>query len=128
MTADSAIPCDTNSVTQCANENSVEDYLNDISLEYENIERKQPPWMKNWQKLFKIWFGATQNLKKLNLLNSVLPLENKEGLKPKLTLKFGEQSHIKLSQPVWNCRICRPFFAVIANMVDDLHKNGPEND
>ena len=29
LTADSAIPCDTNSGTQCANENSDEDYLND---------------------------------------------------------------------------------------------------
>ena len=32
--ADSAIPYGTNSDTQCANENSDEDYLNDISLEY----------------------------------------------------------------------------------------------
>ena len=43
LTADSAIPCDTNSDTQCANENSDEGYLNDISLEYENIERKGLP-------------------------------------------------------------------------------------
>ena len=42
LTADSPIPCDTNSGTQCAMENSDEDYLNDISLEYENIERKAP--------------------------------------------------------------------------------------
>ena len=38
LTADSAISCDTNSGTQCAMGNSDEDYLNDISLEYENIE------------------------------------------------------------------------------------------
>ena len=31
LTTDSAIPCDTNSGTQCANENSDQDYLNDIS-------------------------------------------------------------------------------------------------
>ena len=43
LTADSAIPCDTNSGTQCSMENSDKDYLNDISLEYENIERKGPP-------------------------------------------------------------------------------------
>ena len=43
LTADSAIPCDTNSGTQCANESSDEDCLNDISLEYENVERKGPP-------------------------------------------------------------------------------------
>ena len=36
LTADSAIPCATN-------QNSDEDYLNDISFEYENIERKGPP-------------------------------------------------------------------------------------
>ena len=30
LTADSAVPCDTNSDTQCANENSDEDYLNEI--------------------------------------------------------------------------------------------------
>ena len=32
LTADSAIPCDTNSGIHCANENSDENYLNDISL------------------------------------------------------------------------------------------------
>ena len=31
LTADSAIPCDTNSGIHCANENSDENYLNDIS-------------------------------------------------------------------------------------------------
>ena len=34
LIADSAIPYVTNSDTQCANENSDEDYLNNISLEY----------------------------------------------------------------------------------------------
>ena len=42
LTAGSTIPCDTSSDTQCANENSHEDYLNDISLKYGNIERKGP--------------------------------------------------------------------------------------
>ena len=42
LTADSAIPCDTNSDTQCVNENSDEDYLNDISLEYENMIGASP--------------------------------------------------------------------------------------
>ena len=32
LTADSAIPCDTNCGIHCANENSEENYLNDISL------------------------------------------------------------------------------------------------
>ena len=54
LTADSAIPCDTNSGTQCANGNSDENYLNNISLEYENIERKGASLEWNWQKIFKI--------------------------------------------------------------------------
>ena len=60
LTADSAIPCDTNSDTQCANENSDEDYLNDISLEYENIERKGPPLNQKLTKIFQdlIWNNA----------------------------------------------------------------------
>ena len=52
LPADSAIPCDTNSGTQCANENSHEDYLNDISLEYENIEKKGPPLNEKLTKSF----------------------------------------------------------------------------
>ena len=43
LIVDSAIPHDTDSGNQCANENSNEDYLNEISLEYENIERKGTP-------------------------------------------------------------------------------------
>ena len=43
LTVDSAIPCDTNSDTQCANEKSDEDYLNDISLEYENTKERDLP-------------------------------------------------------------------------------------
>ena len=65
LSSGSAMPCDTNSGTHCANENSDEDYLNEISLEYENIKRQGPPWMKNSQKSFKAWFGTTQNLKKM---------------------------------------------------------------
>ena len=43
LTADSAIACGNRSNTYCANENSDEDYLNIISLEYESIEKKEPP-------------------------------------------------------------------------------------
>ena len=57
LTADSAIPGDTNSDTQCANEKSDEDYLNDILLEYENIKRKGPPLNQKLTKIFQdlIW-------------------------------------------------------------------------
>ena len=57
LTAGSAIPCDTNSGSQCANENSDEDYLNDISLEYENIKRKGPPLNEKLAKILQdlIW-------------------------------------------------------------------------
>ena len=52
LTAHSAIPCGTNSDTQCANENSDGDYLNHMSLEYENIERKGPPLNQKLKKIF----------------------------------------------------------------------------
>ena len=71
---DSAILYDTNSGTQCANENTDEDYLNDISLEYENINEKLT---KIFQDLI---FNNTKPEKIENLLKSVLPLENIEGL------------------------------------------------
>ena len=60
LNVDSAIPCDANSDSQCANENSDEDYLNDISLEYENIERKGPPLNQKLTKVFQdlIWNNA----------------------------------------------------------------------
>ena len=52
LAVDSATSCDTNSDTQCANGNSDEDYLNYISLEYENIERKGPPLNQKLTKIF----------------------------------------------------------------------------
>ena len=57
LIADSAIPYDTNSGTECANKNSDEDYLNNISLEYENIERKGPPLNEKLTRIFQdlIW-------------------------------------------------------------------------
>ena len=42
LIADSAFPYDTNSGTQRVNENNDWDYLTDVSMEYENIERKGP--------------------------------------------------------------------------------------
>ena len=83
FTADSAIPCYTNSDTQCANENSDEDYLNDFSLDYENMERKGPPLNQKLTKIFQdlIW-NNTKPEKIENLLKSVLPPENIEGLEP----------------------------------------------
>ena len=83
LAADSAIPCYTNSDTQCANENSDEDYLNDISLEYENIERKGPPLNQKLTKIFQdlIW-NNTKPEKIENLLKSVLTPENIEVLEP----------------------------------------------
>ena len=69
LIADSAILYDTNSGTQCANENSNEDYLNDISLGYENIERKGPPLNEKLTKIFQdlIW-NNTKSEKIGNLL------------------------------------------------------------
>ena len=52
LIGDSAISYDPNSGTQFTNENSDEDYLNDISLEYENIERKSPPLNEKLAKNF----------------------------------------------------------------------------
>ena len=74
LIVDSAILYNTNSGTQCANENTDEDYLNDISLEYENINEKMT---KIFQDLI---FNNTKPEKIENLLKSVLPLENIEGL------------------------------------------------
>ena len=70
LAADSAIPCYTNSDTQCANENSDEDYLNDISLEYGNIEIKGPPLNEKLTKIFQdlIW-------------NNTKPEKNSESFK-----------------------------------------------
>ena len=65
LTADSEIPCGTNSDTQCANENSDEDYLNDILLEYENIKRKGPPLNQKLTKFFRDLIWNNTKLKKL---------------------------------------------------------------
>ena len=64
-TADSGILCDTNSGTQCSNENSEEDYLNDISLEYENIKRKRPPLKEKLTNIFQnlIWFSKSEQMR-----------------------------------------------------------------
>ena len=104
LTADSAIPCDTNSGTQCAMGNSDEDYLNDISLE--KIE---------------------------NLLKSVLPPENIEGLEPnKVNIEnWRTISHQTKSADLklQNMQaLLQKSFAVIANMADDLYKNRTEKD
>ena len=62
LTADSAIPCDTNSGTLCANENSDEVHLN-ISFEYENIEEKGPPLNENLTKIFQDLIRKKKNRK-----------------------------------------------------------------
>ena len=50
----------------------------------------------------------------------------------RLTLKFGEQFHIKLSQLIWKLQdmqaLVQKSFVVIANMTDNLYKNRPEKD
>ena len=107
--------------------NSDEDYLNNISLKYENIERKGPPLneklTKNFQDL--IW-NNTKPEKIENLLKSVLPPENIEGLEPNKvnieiwrTISYQTKSaDLKLQKS----------FALIANMADDLYKNRTEKD
>ena len=134
LAADSAIPCYTNSDTQCANENSDEDYLNDISLEYENIERKGPPLNQKLTKIFQdlIW-NNTKPEKIENLLKSVLPPENIEGLEPnKVNIEIWRTiSHQTKSADLklQNMQaLVQKSFAVIANMADDLYKNRTEKD
>ena len=85
--------------------------------------------MKNWQKFFKIWFGTTQNLKKIqNLLKSVLSPENIEGLEPnKVKIEIWRNiSHQTKSADLklQNMQaLVQKSFAVIANMADNLYKN-----
>ena len=135
LTADSAIPCDTNSGTLCANENSDEVHLN-ISFEYENIEEKGPPLNENLTKNFQdlIRKKKTENLKKIeNLLKSVLPPENIEGLKPnKINIEIWriisnqpKSAYLKLQNMQ---ALVQKSFAVIANMADDLRKKRTEKD
>ena len=129
LLADSAIPCDTNSGTQCATENSDEDYLNDISLEYENTERKGPFLNEKLTKIFQnlIW-NNTKPEKIENLLKSVFPPENIEGLEPnKVNIEIWRTiSHQTKSADLklQNMQaLVQKSFAVIANMADDLYKN-----
>ena len=115
-------------LTQYAHENSDEDYLNDISLEYKNIERKWSPLneklTKNFQDL--IW-NNTKPEKVENLLKSVLPPENSEGLEPnKVNIEIWKTiSHQTKSADLklQNMQaLVQRSFAVIANMADDLYK------
>ena len=50
----------------------------------------------------------------------------------RLTLKFGEQFHIKLRQLIWKLQnmqaLAQKSFAVIANMTDNLYKDRTEKD
>ena len=128
LTADSAIPCDTNSDTQCANENSDEDYLNHISLEYENVERNGPPLNQKLTKIFQdqIW-NNTQPEKIENLLKSVLPPANIEGLEPnKVNIEIWRTiSHQTKSSEI---ALVQKSIAVIANMAYDLYRYRTEKD
>ena len=126
LTADSRISCDTNRGTQCANENSDEDYLNEISLEYENIERKGPPLNEKLTKSFQdLISNNTKPEKNQNLLKSVLPPEHIEGLEPNKvniemwrTISYQTKSaDLKLQNMQ---ALVQKSFAVIANMADDL--------
>ena len=130
LTVDSAILCD----TQCANENSGKNYLNDISLEYENKARKGPPLNQKLTKIFQdlIW-NNTKPEKIENLLKSVLPPENIEGLEPnKVNIEIWRTiSHQTKSADLklQNMQaLVQKSFAVIANMADDLYKNRTEKD
>ena len=94
LTADSAIPCDTNSGTQCANENNDEDYLNDISLEYENTERKGPPLNEKLTKIFQDLICSNTKPEKIEIvLRSVLRPEKIEGLEPNKVKIWRTISH-----------------------------------
>ena len=134
MITDSAIPYDTNSGTECANENSDEDYLNNISLEYENIERKGPSLNEKLTRIFQdlIW-NKTKPEKIKNFLNSVLPPDNIEGLEPsKVNIEIWRTiSHQTKSADLkfHNMKaLVQKSYAVIANMADDLYKNRTEKD
>ena len=134
LTADFTIPSDTNSNIRCANENSDEDYLNGISLEYENIARKGPPLNEKLTKIFQdlIW-NNTKPEKTENLLKSVLPPEIIEGLKPnKVNIEIWRTiSHQTKSVDLklQNVQVLvQKSFAVIVNMTDNLYKNRAEKD
>ena len=134
LTADSAIPCDVNSGIQCANENSDEDYLNHILLEYENTERRESPLNEKRTKTFQdlIW-NNTKPEKIEYLLKSVLSSENIEGLEPnKVSIEIWRTiSHQTKSADLklQNMQALeQKSFTVIANMADELHKNRTEKD
>ena len=106
----------------------------DISLEYENIERKGPPLNQKLTKIFQdlIW-NNTKPEKIENLLKSVLPPENIEGLEPnKVNIEIWRTiSHQTKSADLklQNMQaLVQKSFAVIANMADDLYKNRTEKD
>ena len=132
LTADSAIPCDTNSGTQCANENKDEDYLNDISLEYENIERKGPPLNEKLTKIFQDLICSNTKPEKIEiLLRSALSPEKIEGLEPNKVKIWRTISHQTKSADLklQNMEaLMQKSFEVIANMTDDLYKNRTEED
>ena len=128
MIAHSAIPYDFNSGTQCTNENIDEDYLNDILLEYQNIERKVPPLNEKLTKNFRdlIW-NNTKPEKIENFLKSILPSENIEGLEPnKVSVEIWRtiSHHTKSADlKLQNMQaLVQKSFAVIANMAVDLYK------
>ena len=134
LTADSAIPCDINSGIQCANENSDEDYLNHILLEYENTERRESPLNEKLTKTFQdlIWNNAKPE-KIEYLLKSVLSSENIEGLEPnKVNIEIWRTiSHQTKSVDLklQNMQALeQKSFTVIANMADELLKNRTEKD
>ena len=134
LIADSVIPYEINSGTQCANEISDEDYFNDILLEYENIEREGLPLNEKLAKIFQDLIWNNSKPKKIeNLLKSVLPPENIEGLEPKkvnIDIWRTISHQIKSADlKLQNMQaLVQKSSIVIANMADDLYKNQIEKD
>ena len=115
MTRHFAIACGTTNGIKCANENSDKDYLSSISLENENMKERGLSWMKNWQKFLR---SDLEQHKMRIFENMFYPQKIYKTLESKLTLKFGEESDMKLSKPICSYSICR--------LADDLHKNRTE--
>ena len=98
------------------------------------MERKGPPLNQKLTKIFQdlIW-NNTKPEKIENLLKSVLPPENIEGLEPnKVNIEIWRTiSHQTKSADLklQNMQaLVQKSFAVIANMADDLYKNRTEKD